>query len=329
MHYSELSLTRNPDYKGATSVWSEEEASQILLELIAYFGEGRGLALPMPPDGLPGATSKNDDDLGIKRVIDLGFDYFHSVIKGEARRLHNIWKEIEEFERDAYWRGYNRRKEQEQEEYLASAVIHRTPEEIAAALQDDRYVYFVASDSGPIKIGLASNVEARIKSLQTAHPFKLTLLATSEGGQAQERDYHTRFAAHRLHGEWFARCPDIEAEIERLNPIPPLHSCGRSVMGEGVLVPCMLVMLWCGFWFGHYFGAKRSADEKSKIEMAERILEDAKHLPSLRRLVGEGPAVSRVSAWRSVEAGSFKIAVCEPDPTPTRTLAQEVENGCE
>lgn len=32
-----------------------------------------------------------------------------------------------------------------------------------------------------------------------------------------ERDYHARFAAHRLRGEWFAPHPDILAEIEHLN----------------------------------------------------------------------------------------------------------------
>jgi hypothetical protein len=34
---------------------------------------------------------------------------------------------------------------------------------------------------------------------------------------AREKMYHRRFAHRRLHGEWFERCPEIEAEIERLN----------------------------------------------------------------------------------------------------------------
>jgi len=33
---------------------------------------------------------------------------------------------------------------------------------------------------------------------------------------AFERAYHRQFAAHRLHGEWFAPHPDILAEIDRL-----------------------------------------------------------------------------------------------------------------
>ena len=32
-----------------------------------------------------------------------------------------------------------------------------------------------------------------------------------------EKEYHPRFAEHRLHGEWFHPHPDILAEIDRLN----------------------------------------------------------------------------------------------------------------
>ena len=77
-------------------------------------------------------------------------------------------------------------------------------------------VYFIASDAGPIKIGKAISPERRLKELQTGHPAKLTILATCGGGREQEKRYHARFAAHRLSGEWFARCAEIEAEITRL-----------------------------------------------------------------------------------------------------------------
>lgn len=66
-------------------------------------------------------------------------------------------------------------------------------------------VYFVQQGaSGPIKIGKAANVAARIASLQTANPYPLTLLGTAAGGIERERELHERFAADRLHGEWFA-----------------------------------------------------------------------------------------------------------------------------
>lgn len=79
-----------------------------------------------------------------------------------------------------------------------------------------RAVYFVGSDLGPIKIGMAEDVQKRLASIQACSPSPLTLLATCGGGIKQERIYHKRFATHRLHGEWFEPHDDILAEVERL-----------------------------------------------------------------------------------------------------------------
>ena len=79
------------------------------------------------------------------------------------------------------------------------------------------YVYFIRSAPGEIKIGKAIDVQKRLNGLQTSHPHRLQLLATTVGGKPAERAYHARFAEHRLHGEWFSPHPDILAEIERLN----------------------------------------------------------------------------------------------------------------
>ncbi len=81
------------------------------------------------------------------------------------------------------------------------------------------YVYFIAGEGTPVKIGLSNAPHERLASLQTAHWMKLSIVAKVEGGQADEREYHRQFAAHRLHGEWFTRCPEIEAEIARLNDV--------------------------------------------------------------------------------------------------------------
>jgi hypothetical protein len=78
-------------------------------------------------------------------------------------------------------------------------------------------IYFLGPDDGPIKIGFASRVEVRLRGLRLANAFPLQLWATVQGPLTLEREYHRRFAAHRLHGEWFTRCPEIEAEIARLN----------------------------------------------------------------------------------------------------------------
>ena len=79
-------------------------------------------------------------------------------------------------------------------------------------------LYFIQSGTdGPIKIGMTGyRIERRMKALQTAHPFKLVLLALVRGAGIDEPEYHARFAEHRLEGEWFRPAPELLAEIERL-----------------------------------------------------------------------------------------------------------------
>lgn len=78
-------------------------------------------------------------------------------------------------------------------------------------------VYFIGPKRGPVKIGEATCPLHRLRSLQCGNHEQLYVLATCSGGQAAEREYHRRFASARLHGEWFAPTPEIEAEIARLN----------------------------------------------------------------------------------------------------------------
>jgi hypothetical protein len=78
-------------------------------------------------------------------------------------------------------------------------------------------IYFVGPVDGPIKIGWASRINVRLRDLRMANAFPLSLWASVSGAPSLEREYHKRFAAHRLHGEWFDRHPDILAEIDRLN----------------------------------------------------------------------------------------------------------------
>lgn len=76
-------------------------------------------------------------------------------------------------------------------------------------------IYFIRSPSA-IKIGMAKDAQRRLMVLQTSHPETLELVATCPGGRALETEYHTRFAEHRVRGEWFAPVPELLAEIERL-----------------------------------------------------------------------------------------------------------------
>ena len=81
----------------------------------------------------------------------------------------------------------------------------------------DRLVYFIGGADGPVKIGSSANPAGRLKEVQTGSFRALSIMAVCSGGFAQERAYHQRFAADRLHGEWFARTPALETEITSLS----------------------------------------------------------------------------------------------------------------
>jgi hypothetical protein len=87
-------------------------------------------------------------------------------------------------------------------------------------------VYFIGAYRGLIKIGVARDVRARLRTLQTGSGVPLTLLTAVPGSFALERHYHARFAAYRRHGEWFERHPTLLAEIRRLKKLdlPPYES---------------------------------------------------------------------------------------------------------
>lgn len=78
--------------------------------------------------------------------------------------------------------------------------------------------YFIGCAEGLVKIGYSRNVAQRLNWLQSSSLYRLDLLTTANGGREREKFYHRKFAKHRIDGEWFRRCPEIEAEIERLQP---------------------------------------------------------------------------------------------------------------
>lgn len=97
------------------------------------------------------------------------------------------------------------------DDYLAA--MHRMADDFDA----DTFCYFIGGEVGPVKIGHARDIERRLRELQPGNPMRLRVLASTLGGLTRERAYHFQFHHHRLHGEWFERCSEIEAEIQRLN----------------------------------------------------------------------------------------------------------------
>jgi len=117
-----------------------------------------------------------------------------------------------------------------------------TPGGKTVSLEEDStskaaFVYFVLNrDSRAIKIGMATNVEKRLKSLQTSSPILLEVLKTIqlnniEQAQNFEAILHHKFSHLRMNGEWFKvseelttyirNCPSsYSLEINFLEPRP-------------------------------------------------------------------------------------------------------------
>lgn len=105
----------------------------------------------------------------------------------------------------------------ERERYAAEQRAHN---EAVRRERARRWVYFIQGEAGgPIKIGISRDVERRRNELQRAERQPLKVLATIEGTMKDESALHQRFAAHRLHGEWFSPAADLLTHIANLNGV--------------------------------------------------------------------------------------------------------------
>lgn len=67
-----------------------------------------------------------------------------------------------------------------------------------------KIVYFVQSRlGGPIKIGLTTQLNQRLKQLQNESPIPLDIVGALHGDEQVESAIHERFRKLQLHGEWF------------------------------------------------------------------------------------------------------------------------------
>ena len=84
-------------------------------------------------------------------------------------------------------------------------ITERTNQQLRPIVFTGYTVYFIqAVDGGPIKIGVSTNVPRRLLELQLCCPCKLRILGVIPGCNPElEPEIHARFAALRLHGEWF------------------------------------------------------------------------------------------------------------------------------
>lgn len=93
----------------------------------------------------------------------------------------------------------------------------KSPGKTPRRMRPVAFVYFVrAGANGPIKIGFAEDVVARMRTIQAHNHEPIELLATTPGGARLEALMHQRFAADRIHHEWFRPSPELLAHISEL-----------------------------------------------------------------------------------------------------------------
>jgi hypothetical protein len=88
--------------------------------------------------------------------------------------------------------------------------------------QADCIVYFVQmkDERGPIKIGVCISLESRLRALQTANPYQLTLLASVHGSEGIEQALHNLFSSDNLRGEWFRPTKDLLNLAKHIGILP-------------------------------------------------------------------------------------------------------------
>lgn len=74
-------------------------------------------------------------------------------------------------------------------------------------------IYFIMCGD-LVKIGTASDVRARLSSMQTGNPAQMSLLGEILGGRDVESDLHRRFGALRVRGEWFQYSGELRAFVD-------------------------------------------------------------------------------------------------------------------
>jgi hypothetical protein len=84
-------------------------------------------------------------------------------------------------------------------------------------------VYFIqAGPDGDIKIGTAISPPSRLREIQCGCPSECVIVGTLQGGRTEEREFHSKFKAHRLrkNGEWFAFRGELREFLAEKFPRP-------------------------------------------------------------------------------------------------------------
>lgn len=217
VHYTDQHLRRRSGYHGPWSDRPDDLAEAALKEAFTCLMLD---PIQPPPSHLPGVPSGFKADEKVMRLLDLGIEYLCALANRQPRLQHKIYGEAREMLNRAFWAGIEERDGQLEKainDNLRASQASYAPVSKCDPREKKRPVYFIGSDDGPIKIGVSHDPRRRLADLQRSSPAPLRILALTKGGFERENAYHLQFKGQRLYGEWFERCPEILAEIERLS----------------------------------------------------------------------------------------------------------------
>lgn len=149
---------------------------------------------------------------------------FWSILKNEI--LKYSWPTG-----DIRWNEYWKKKHEEEKAKELEKIENKKRRQTEAyRLRYPGFIYFIQGESGgSVKIGYATDIEKRIKTLQTGFPETLVILKTYPGDTSDEAGIHEEFKEFRLRGEWFK--PDVlelaDTTVEKVQKKDKPKNCKR------------------------------------------------------------------------------------------------------
>ena len=132
----------------------------------------------------------------LRRAIQARVDEIAEAVENEDLGLVNILTNA--FPDDL--QHFEDLRDDQKKEWISRALV--VADGIFDVEDDGSKVYFVG-DSEFIKIGVTTNLSARLRSFRTSSPRPIRIYLTLPGFSDDERIYHERFAKYRVEGEWF------------------------------------------------------------------------------------------------------------------------------
>lgn len=110
---------------------------------------------------------------------------------------------------------------------IRDAEVFAVPQTTPGQDDEQQVVYVIGQRRSSIaKVGTTSNLRARLRAIQTGHPFRLEVLWYCRGGRRLESWLHENLAPRRLQGEWF--------DFDGLNPVHIVRADMRAAQRLGI-----------------------------------------------------------------------------------------------